>query len=79
MPAPDPLAVIGRVVMFAGILLAVLGGLLVLGARLPGLGKLPGDFVWSRGHVRVYVPLATSLLLSVALTILLSLIARLRR
>ena len=75
----DPLGAIGRILVIAGAMLAILGALLIYGARLPGLGRLPGDFVWSRGNVRVYVPIATSLLLSVALTILLSVIARLRR
>jgi hypothetical protein len=79
MAGLDPLTVIGRLLVFGGILLAAIGALVLLGARLPGLGRLPGDFVWSRGNVRVYLPLATGLILSLALTILFSVIARLRR
>lgn len=63
-------------------LLIVLGAVLVavgiawtLGEKL-GLGRLPGDFVFEVGKTRVYLPLATSVLVSVALTLILWLIGR---
>lgn len=57
--------------MLGGALL-VLGALLILGERL-GLGRLPGDLELRRGKLTVYFPLATSLLLSLVLTLLLNL------
>jgi len=54
----------------------VLFGLLLLAADRAGLGKLPGDFVLRRKHTTFYFPLATSLLLSVVLTIVLNLLLR---
>jgi hypothetical protein len=60
------LVVVGLVIVLAGVALLVL-------PRLPWLGRLPGDIVVRRDHVTFYFPLATSILLSVVLTILLSL------
>ena len=66
----------GRVLILGGAALLVSGLLFVLLARvLPG-GRLPGDIAISRGPVSCFFPLATSLLLSVLLTILLNLWAR---
>jgi len=62
--------------MLAGALLLVLGALLAFGPKLPGIGRLPGDFVFRRGSFTFYFPLATSILLSVLLTLLLSLFRR---
>jgi hypothetical protein len=59
-----------------GLLIAGLGGLLLLAGTLPWLGKLPGDISFERGNFRFYAPLATSLLLSLLVTLLLNLLAR---
>ncbi len=67
---------LGRLLMIVGGVLFALGVLLTLAGRLPWLGRLPGDLVVERGPVTFYVPLATSLILSVALTILLWLFRR---
>ncbi len=79
MNPTDPPALLGRVLLLGGIALAALGLLLMFGPRLPHLGRLPGDIVWSRGNLRVYLPITTSLLLSVALTLLLALVSLFRR
>jgi hypothetical protein len=62
----------GRTLLFIGIALAASGALLLLGERL-GMGKLPGDFVWKKKNLTVYFPLATSILISVVLTLVLNL------
>ena len=64
---------LGRLLLFGGALLLVLGALLVLLSRVAPGGRLPGDIVVSRGPVSCFLPLATSLLLSLLLTILLNL------
>ena len=79
MAAPDPAALLGRILLVAGIVIAAAGLLLMLGPRLPRLGRLPGDIVWSRGGVRVYLPITTCLLISLVLTILMALLSRFRR
>ncbi len=66
---------IGAFLVVAGLVVAVVGGVLVAGSAL-GLGRLPGDFSWGRGNVRVYVPLATSIVLSIVLTVVLNLLLR---
>jgi hypothetical protein len=44
-----------------------------------GVGRLPGDFVWRGKNTTVYAPLGTSLLISVVLSLVLYVVARLRR
>jgi hypothetical protein len=67
---------LGRLILIGGVALVLVGLVLVALARvLPG-GRLPGDLVLTRGPVTCFVPLATSLLLSLLLTILLNLWAR---
>lgn len=66
---------VGRFLVVAGLLVAVLGGLFVAGSAL-GLGRLPGDFSWGKGNARVYVPLASSIVVSIVLTIVLNLVLR---
>jgi Protein of unknown function (DUF2905) len=61
---------LGRLLMIAGGVLLVLGVLFTMGARLPWLGRLPGDIVVERENFRFYFPLATSILLSVILTLI---------
>ena len=69
---------LGRILLAAGALLAAVGLLLVAAERLPGLriGRLPGDLRIERGHFRLYFPLATSIVVSVVLTLLLWLFGR---
>jgi hypothetical protein len=59
---------LGRLLIVAGLVLAGLGLLLSLGGRIPGLGRLPGDIVIERGSFRLYIPVATSILLSLIVT-----------
>lgn len=66
---------IGRTLIGVGAVLAVLGGGLILAGRA-GLGRLPGDFSFGRDGVRIYVPLATSLLVSLVATVVLNLLVR---
>lgn len=66
---------VGRMIMLAGAALFLLGLALTVAGRI-GLGRLPGDLVWRRGPVTVFVPLATSLLLSLLLTLVLNLFVR---
>jgi hypothetical protein len=63
---------IGRLLLIFGVLLVVFGGALMLFGRL----HLPGDFTLRSGNVTVYVPLATSIILSLVATIVLNLVFR---
>jgi hypothetical protein len=61
-----------KVLMMLGAALLLLGALLFLGQRL-GLGRLPGDFSWQGKNFSFHFPLATSLLVSIVLTLLINL------
>lgn len=71
---------LGKLFIILGILLVIAGVVLSLIARtnLP-LGRLPGDIVYRGKNTTFYFPLATSILLSVVLTVLLYLIGKFRR
>ncbi len=59
-----------------GVLIALAGLALMLAGRIPWLGRLPGDIHVQRGNWTFYFPLATSLLLSGLLTLLLWMVRR---
>jgi hypothetical protein len=65
---------LGKLLLVAGLMIAVLGGVIMLGGRVPFLGNLPGDLSFERDGVRVYLPIATSILLSIVLTVALNLV-----
>lgn len=69
----DPLA---RLLVIAGAVLLAVGLWLHLGPSVPWLGKLPGDLRIERPGFTLYAPITTSLVLSVALTVLLWLLTR---
>jgi predicted cobalt transporter CbtA len=73
------LAGIGRMLVAAGLTLAVIGLLLIVAPHVPGLdrlGRLPGDILVQRGNTTVFIPIVTSIVVSVALTIILNLFIR---
>jgi Protein of unknown function (DUF2905) len=69
-------AEIGKLLIIVGGFVVVIGLFLTFGLRVPFLGKLPGDISIDRGNVHFYFPIATGLLLSVVLTLLLNLFFR---
>jgi hypothetical protein len=71
---------IGKILVVFGVVMILLGAALTLGSRIPLLGRLPGDIHLRWGSAEIYIPLATSILLSIVLTIVLNLVlAVLRR
>ena len=63
---------VGRLLLIFGILLAVVGGGLMLFGRF----NLPGDLTFRGGNITVYVPIATGIILSIVLTVVLNLLFR---
>jgi len=59
----------GKFLIIAGVVLVVLGLLLTAGAKLPFLGRLPGDIAYKGKNVTFYFPIVTCLVLSVVLTL----------
>ncbi|MGB9195494.1 MAG: DUF2905 domain-containing protein [Terriglobales bacterium] len=70
----------GRILVVLGIALVVIGGIVMLLGRtgLP-LGRLPGDITYRGKNTTFYFPLASSILISVVLSLLLFLIGRFKR
>jgi Protein of unknown function (DUF2905) len=77
MPTGGP-AVLGKLLLAVAAILAVLGVLLILSQKVPGLriGRLPGDISVERDNFRFYFPLGTSILVSIVLSLLLWLFGR---
>jgi hypothetical protein len=69
---------IGKWLILAGVVIALLGGLMVLLGRF-GLFRLPGDLEFGSKNWRVYIPIASCVLISIILTLILWLISYFRR
>jgi hypothetical protein len=63
----------GRFLIVVGLVIAAAGVLMTLGIPI---GRLPGDFSFRRGNFSFYFPLATSILASIILTLLMMLFGR---
>jgi hypothetical protein len=72
------LQTLGRFLLIAAAALAIVGVMLLVGSRL-GLGSLPGDFTYRGEKWSCYLPIATSLLISLVLTLILNLVWRMFR
>jgi uncharacterized membrane-anchored protein len=70
------MAPLGKLLILIGLILAFVGLVLWLGPKIPWLGKLPGDIHYEGKHVRVYFPLATCVIISVVISVLLFLLSR---
>ena len=69
---------LGKGLIVLGAALVLIGVVLLVGPRIPFLGRLPGDIVIKRENFTFYFPLATGLLLSVLISLVLYLINRSR-
>jgi len=60
----------GKILIFFGVILTVAGILFVFAGKIPWFGKLPGDIYIKKENFTLYFPLAASILLSIALSII---------
>jgi hypothetical protein len=71
---------LGKILLGIGLVMVILGAVLLLASSLSGkvpwIGRLPGDIYIERGNFRFYFPLATSILVSIILTLILTFIGR---
>jgi hypothetical protein len=71
---------LGKILLGVGAVMIILGAALWLAGsflgKVPWIGRLPGDIYVERGNFRFYFPLATSILVSIVLTLILMLIGR---
>jgi hypothetical protein len=66
----DGIQHIGRFLIILGLIISVIGTLFLLSGKIPWIGKLPGDIMIQKKNFTFYFPLATSIIISVLLTLL---------
>jgi len=66
----------GKSLIIIGIVIFIIGVFITYGPRIPYLGKLPGDLYYKRDGFELYFPLATSIVISVILSLVAYLISR---
>ena len=66
----------GKIFIFLGAILIVIGLIFVLTAKVSCIGRLPGDVCIKKGNFTLYFPLATSILISVILSLILIFVGR---
>jgi hypothetical protein len=67
---------LGKILLIAGLLIAAAGAALILAPKIPWLGRLPGDIHLRGKNWSFHFPLATSIVISIVLTILFNLFSR---
>jgi hypothetical protein len=67
---------LGKLLILCGGILVIVGALILLVAKTPWLGRLPGDIYIQRPHLSFFFPLTTSLLISAILTLVLYFLSR---
>lgn len=70
---------LGRTLMLIGALILVMGFVMTFAGRLPLVGRLPGDLTIESERWTVHAPIATSIIVSIVLTLALNLFAWLAR
>ena len=69
---------LGRALIFFGVILAGLGVVLLVAPKIPWIGRLPGDIMIERDRFTFYFPLASCLVASLALSLVMWLVGRFR-
>lgn len=67
---------LGRLIIIFGVILIIVGLILLASPKVPYLGKLPGDILVKRDGFTFYFPLATSIIISIILTLIVNLFLR---
>ncbi len=67
---------LAKMLLYSGVILVVLGGLLLAGSKLTGLSRLPGDIFIQKENFTFYFPVVTCIVLSLLLTIIINLIRK---
>jgi hypothetical protein len=70
---------LGTLLIVTGVVLAGAGAVLLFSEKIPFLGRLPGDIVFRRGNSRLYIPVTSSVVISILATLLFWLVDFLRR
>ncbi len=66
----DGIQYIGRFLIILGLVISAVGALFLLSGKLPWVGRLPGDIIIQKKNFTFYFPLATSIIISLILTLI---------
>ncbi len=61
---------LARMLIFLGILLIIIGGVILLANKIPGFGRLPGDIYIQKKNFSFYFPITTCIIISIILSII---------
>jgi hypothetical protein len=64
---------LGKMLILLGVLIIVIGLLLLIGEKIPWIGKLPGDIIIRKEKFSFYFPITTCIIISIILTLLFTL------
>jgi hypothetical protein len=64
---------LGKMLILVGVFIIVIGVLLLIGEKIPWIGRLPGDIIIRKKNFTFYFPIVTSILISIILTLLFTL------
>jgi len=64
-------AELGKILIFIGLLLAILGFVFIFGNKIPFIGRLPGDIAVERRNYSFYFPVTTCIIISVVISFIL--------
>jgi len=67
---------LGKILIFFGVILILVGGVILLAGRIPWIGRLPGDIFIQRKNFSFYFPIATSIIISIILTLIFFILGR---
>jgi hypothetical protein len=67
---------LGKIIIIFGLILVIIGAFVMFAPKIPFLGKLPGDILIKRDGFTFYFPLATSIVVSIILSLLFRLFNR---
>jgi len=70
------LSFLGKILIFIGFFLILMGFIFSFAEKIPFLGRLPGDILIKKENFTFYFPLGTSILISIVLSIIFYLISR---
>ncbi len=64
---------LGKMLILLGVFIILIGFLLLIGEKIPWIGRLPGDIIIKKKNFTFYFPIVTSILISIILTLLFAL------
>jgi len=72
----DGIHYLGKLLIVLGVIVIAVGGLLLFSGKIPWIGRLPGDILIQKKNYTFYFPLATSIIISLIITLVFWLLGR---